>query len=1242
MSGLHEDLLGPRITKKRVISLIIISAILISAFAYSVVIFSWFFGSPRLNPNDPYNDAEPEYPILNQPPIPWDLQDLFEYLSNLGEVPDDYIDQMLDLLDGNIDELDLSDLADLLSLIAFSDIEVFRIYDYDNFGSLLDNLWKYEAFEGYTGTSWDSSFGLDFFNFLPSSIYSSKYSSQDLLLIAMLLSPNDLGTSSFMIPSLFPNPYVIEDSVSSSIINPNNTIIRKNELNSTALAVDITDTNPDYLYYNMFGLDVNTLNDMIPYATKANNNTAEINSTYLQLPPTINSYINDVDNDKFRECYYELQTIITSTDNVAQTAIKIKQYLEDNFIFNLNASENNPQGPNEDNVNWFCTYREGVWSDFATAFTVFSRAFGIASRFVTGFQTRFAEENTTYGYVPIKYRDMYSWSEVYVPFTSSEGQWIQVDVCENIDPTATASNNYTLTLLSNFTSGHRNSSNFANITAILNHPTASVENRPINFQDEYMNENLGTILTDQNGIASVIININDSQSVGIHAIFGYFSIYAANFTTYTVYGDIPSNDLNLTISLQSNSDINLDIDPTVTINGSLFDPLNGKLCRYCYINYTLIDKISQIPIIGVLSPSVINTDSTGTFYDLLSINPSIPAGEYELQANFTGFWEWGYDLLINATSNKIDLNITKAIDYDIWFYINNFDAYDYYNPEISRYSTIELKSRVIDEFGTPQSGVTVNFFNATNNIGFSTTNGSGWALFYYYVNSYIPAGPNLMYARFSGKQNSTYYILNENIIFSSMSSFPNPYIVSRISGYSNSEFLISGYLRDIQSHPIRNAILSVHMYDGLIDVTAAFLNTPSSIITDQNGYFYIVCSVASNTPLQNYTIELVFNGDFDYSPTGPYFNFPGHPNFSDIVSGTNDLVVVDPDQVEIYLNIESTPTRTYYNDANPPYSYIQGQDIFLEVWIFNQTIPVTYETVSFYDEDQGHLLLDSHPYDGYETPLGYFATNISTTGWSAGIHEITVHWGSSSVFNSTFIIINKSVNFNIPLSSQTITRGSEPFTIDGTIQDGSIGLRGLEVEIILLNEFNQDYSYLLNFEIGYSQTMSVDDNGDFEFRINNIDQSIPYGAYKIRIDFNGTIYINPYLDLHNFIINSSSTPIDITVTAGTSLSGFYNRTFIPFWYLGDTCEIYGNLKWDNGTGISNVYVQVYVFDGSMDVLNSTIVLTNSLGNFNTSFVVGSDWDENTEIWIYFYPSDTYIPPESNYIEESSQEFFLQI
>ena len=143
---------------------------------------------------------------------------------------------------------------------------------------------------------------------------------------------------------------------------------------------------------------------------------------------------------------------------------------------------------------------------------------------------------------------MYSWSEVYVPFTSSEGQWVQVDVCENIDPTATASNDYTLTLLSNFTSGHRNSSNLANITAILNHPTSSVENRPINFQDEYMNENLGTILTDQNGVASVIIDINDSQSVGIHAIFGYFSLYAANFTTYTVYGDIPSNDLNLNIS----------------------------------------------------------------------------------------------------------------------------------------------------------------------------------------------------------------------------------------------------------------------------------------------------------------------------------------------------------------------------------------------------------------------------------------------------------------------------------------------------------------------------------------------------------------------------------------------------------------------------------------------------------------------------------------------------------------------
>ncbi|MBY9005406.1 MAG: transglutaminase domain-containing protein [Candidatus Lokiarchaeota archaeon] len=1247
MSTVHGELLGPRVTKKRVITLIILSAILISVFAYSVVIFSWILGSPRLSPNEFLDDADPENPILIEPPIPWDLQDFRDLLESLGIPPEDldeYLDEILDLIDGNIDELDLSDMGDLLSLLALSDIETFRIYNYDSYNDLLDNLWKYECYEEYTGTSWDSSYDLENYEFISFINYSSYYSSQDLLQISMPLSPSEVGPNSFMIPVLFPNPFVIENSVFSNIIDFNSTIIRKSELNSTTLVVNINNTIPDRLTYEMFGLDIVTLNDISPFALKVDYNTPEINNTYLQLPPNINDYI--LNNLQFQADYNNLQTIITSSDNAAQIALKIKQYLEDNFIFNLNASQDHPQGDTEDNVNWFCTYREGVWSDFASAYSAFTRVFGVGSRFVNGFQTRFAEENITYNYVPIRYRDMYNWAEVYIPTSASNGEWIQVDVCENIDPTQSSSN-YTLTVTSNFTSGYRNSSNWANITAKLDHPTDSVENRPLHFQDEYMDENIGTILTDQNGYASTIIEINNSQSVGIHLITTSFSLYATNFTTYTVFGNDPLNDLNLTIGLQSNASINLSLDPTVTINGSLFDPINNKKARYSIINYTLIDKITQIPLPGVLSPSGTDTVNSGLLYDTIWIDNTIPAGKYELQAIFLGIWDYGTEILINDTSNKIDLNITKDEVYSLWFYINDYDAYDAYNPEVSRYSTIELKARLTDESGTPQTNAPVGFYNSTDYIGGSLTNGTGWATFYYIIDGDVPAGPNWIYASYVSEQNGSYYILNQPINFNNMSPFPNPAYISRVSGYGFNTFTISGYLRDELFNSISYGRISVHMYDGFSDVSASYLqmqSLPDSTRTDQNGYFSVDFSVVGGTPTQNYTIGVIFDGEFNY-PLGPFFNFPAHSNFNDAINGTQDLEVYDPLDIEIYYLIDGNSTRSFYDDANLPNRYTQGDDITLEVTISQGGAPVLNDTVRFYDVDQGGSEIDSYTYTGSE--VGYYSTIISTIGWLSGIHQIRVTWGVFGVFNSTYIIINKTVTFNVnslPPISQSISRGSESFIISGTIADGTTGLRGLGVGIHLFNSLDQDLSSLLVYEFGYQQNIIVDDSGYFEFRINNINQNITYGSYTIRIDFNGTIfnfYLGSGIDLSDYMIHSASTPININVTAGSFLSGSYNRTFIPYWYVGDTCEIDGNLAWDNGTGISNVFVQVIVYDDLGGILNSTTVLTNFQGDIYTSFLIGSEWDENSEVWIHFYPSDTFSYPEAGYFEESHQEIFLQ-
>ena len=281
----------------------------------------------------------------------------------------------------------------------------------------------------------------------------------------------------------------------------------------------------------MFGLGLTKLNNIAPFASKVDDNPIEINNTYLQLPPTIDDYIQN--KLFFQADYNNLKTLIFDTDNAAQIALKVKQYLEDIFVFNLNASQNNPPGENEDQVDWFCKYKEGVWSDFASAFVVFTRAFGVASRFISGFNTRDTGElfdNERFkNAVPIRYRNMYNWAEVYIPTSDYTGEWIQVDVCDFIDLNQSASG-YNLTLTSDYTSGYRDEGKWATMTATLTHPNSSVTNRPINFRDEYMNEHIGTVLTDINGNATISVEINNTQTIGPHIISASFSLYAYNFT----------------------------------------------------------------------------------------------------------------------------------------------------------------------------------------------------------------------------------------------------------------------------------------------------------------------------------------------------------------------------------------------------------------------------------------------------------------------------------------------------------------------------------------------------------------------------------------------------------------------------------------------------------------------------------------------------------------------------------------
>jgi len=148
MSEFREDLLVTTINKKRLIKIILIAILLVTSFAFSVFLFSLLWGSQRPLPSDRLSEAEDEDVLLILPPFPYnmsDFQDQFSDLNLTQEQLEDLLDAIQDMFDGDIDNLDLGNYSQTLAALMFSEVEVFRLYDYDDFNEMTTKLWKYES-----------------------------------------------------------------------------------------------------------------------------------------------------------------------------------------------------------------------------------------------------------------------------------------------------------------------------------------------------------------------------------------------------------------------------------------------------------------------------------------------------------------------------------------------------------------------------------------------------------------------------------------------------------------------------------------------------------------------------------------------------------------------------------------------------------------------------------------------------------------------------------------------------------------------------------------------------------------------------------------------------------------------------------------------------------------------------------------------------------------------------------------
>ena len=1264
MSEIKKKLLEPVITKKQVIWIIVLAGVLVTSFAFSSYFFSLVLGTQRDEPSDELDTAEHEDAKQLTPHYPFDMDDLLDWLednmddldySDLEDLEDlgidisdidlsdlallnETIDEeeiaqfIADMMDGDVDDYDLAIAGLAIAALLFSDVEAFRVYEYFNpIEDREDILWKYEAYDEFNRYEWVSTVPME------QTVYPDDPDPlSDVNKIQKPLSVIQ-GSNSLVLGSRFNElvkPSILDDSIAAN--NLDQIMYFYDELGCSSVDLDFDQAGDVNMTYNVFGIDLRTNDEINQTAKGIDQNPADPDfQKFLQLPGGVSKYISD--NLYFRTDRNNLVGIISGSDNAFMVANKIRNYLQSNFDLTFDALVNDPPGDTEDVVEWFCEHGEGMYSEFASAFVAFARSFGVGARFVDGFNSRLIEEfNDTDNnpYYPIKYKNIYNWAEVFVPWGPGTGRWVQMDILYDSygsggQPIQIVEFNLTV----NANSSEYKRGQVANITAYLDSSTLSVDGREIIFRDLTTGQNIGSDFTNAMGKASITVNIDNNFIAGPNVIEASY-LNVENYTYFVV-----DEKVGIVLYFVSPQEVNITEDPTIRIRGFLGDWGTSTPIENAEVNFVLFHNGTNNDVPKAFSQMTANTSATGFFDEYIDVQDYVEYGEYEVRVDFNGSWN-GFPQfsLINASSNRVYLNVTKKLSYNLYFSIDGRLTEFPADPDpgtllqFIRTNQINLSVNVRNaEDGTPVSGVLVEFYdfsNGDNPIGFDVSSSSGNASILHTIGNTHKSGPTLVYVKVGNVKNYSYFIVDEPVYFDIISG-PNPLEIWTDS--PPFQFNVQCNLVDEFDNSIDDTKIAIRMFRGGFEYTNFLTpSNPESPASPGTNYFDIDRDVNPNITPRNYTLRLDFNGTFDFQ-NHPYpflFNL-GYISNSTILA--NELKVFDPADIIIKLSVEGNPTTEFYNEFYKPQNYTRGQIARFQVDITQSGgPPLANSNVTIWDAYSG-IMLDKYTYPGGKTFVQF---NISTNKfYHSGIHQILVRLDNNPTINTTFIIINETVDVIASPYIKTddidnvVTRDDGGFIVQGFLWENNTALRGLRVRLLLFNKNNVNVSQYL---IGNPFALT-DANGNFTIQIDGIALAAPVGEYYIRIDFNGSINIPeiPGINLiMNYMVSSSSSLISLNITATTIITQIdyysdYEYLDPDSWLNNDILHVIGNLTWDNNTGISGMTVNVTIqlLDGTVIAYNDSVV-TDPSGEFHGLLTVDTSWPSSrseTKIVVYFKP-----------------------
>ncbi|MFX1503956.1 MAG: hypothetical protein ACFFDH_23540, partial [Promethearchaeota archaeon] len=678
-----------------------------------------------------------------------------------------------------------------------------------------------------------------------------------------------------------------------------------------------------------------------------------------------------------------------------------------------------------------------------------------------------------------------------------------------------------------------------NLTAqVVSVTLGPISNKIVNFYD-YSRGNIliGSDISDSNGYASINYLVGENSSAGPNLLYAQIGLQE-NYSYY-ILNEEPTINI---ISGPTPRIINRTGGGAMEFNivGEIYDSTNNSLpIRFSEISLILMR--SGVDYSSYLIPYEgypYQTDSTGTFDLTFGVAPNTPPGNFTLRLDFNGtinLLSFPYPFQFNipfcntSTYFSNELQVDAPATLQFYFWINGTTSDDPFNPVINRYDDLNLTA-LIQYSGTPiDDGEWVYFYDVTQDnllIG-STQTVSGQAQVTYSTGFSTTAGPHLIYATWNSKYNYSYFILDAPVDVN-LDICPQPREINR-SGAFGRNFLIHGYLNDaLNGNPIKFGDINVFMYDGSTDVSFYLNLVSGSLQVGSSGEIDLTYSVLSSTPIKNYTLRVNFTGIFTYTnPNYPqFFNLWYINNFTDSALGLYDLRVNDPDLVAINFFVDGNPTQVLFSDGNPPERYNRGVNINFSVYILQSGLPVSTGTVSFTD------IYTGDPLGTQSITGGRASLSVDTSSWHAGLHRIRAQWSGSSTINLTYVIINESVNIFRTIDKISILRNVDNFIVSGSVRESGEFLRGLDLNIVLLDE---TFSVVSGLYLQGTQTITINTDGTYQF-LNLIDIACPQGDYYINITFTGGINA-PGISMSDYMVHNGSVLIPIDVIAGTYITG---------------------------------------------------------------------------------------------------------